>query len=295
MKEGRGRQKYLFDPSEGRTVIEPPARGRGNWVGGTSAVYLASEKLFYLYYRIRTRRERAKHCYIARSLDGVRFENIWHADADQLGALSIERAAFFPAPGGGFLLYLSYDIGNNVWRIDRLSAETPASFEVAKRENAFDPKGIFVQYVKDPYVARVGSAFYMYIHTRRLDNVKVTNLATSEDGVSWRWQGEVLRPGLQWDNYCARITSAVKTNDEWLVFYDGAEKEEHNCEEKTGILVSGDMKRFERRSVDGPALTSPHASGALRYVDALRVEDRVYCYYEYTRADGSHELRLNVL
>ena len=31
--------------------------------------------------------------------------------------------------------------------------------------------------------------------------------------------------------------------------------------------------------------------GCIRYVEVLPVEDALYYYYEYTREDGSHELR----
>ena len=287
--------KYIFDPERGRTIMHPPASGKGNWVGAANTIYVSSEKVFYMYYRLRTSEERAKDCYIARSSDGVHFETIWHAHADELGAISIERAALFAAPGEGFFLYLSYDVGGNIWKIDRLFAEAAASFKIADRTKAFDPAKLSVRYVKDPWVAQVGGTYHMYIHIRRLDSVKVTALATSEDGASWKWQGEVLRPGLRWDNYCSRITSAIKVNNQWLVFYDGTDTEQNNCEEMTGILVSDDMRKFKRVSIDSPALTSCNASGSLRYVDALRVGDELYCFYEYASPDASHELRLNII
>jgi len=46
-------------------------------------------------------------------------------------------------------------------------------------------------------------------------------------------------------------------------------------------------------SVDEPWLLSPHASGSLRYPDVLERDGEWWIYYEYARADGSHELRLN--
>jgi hypothetical protein len=39
---------------------------------------------------------------------------------------------------------------------------------------------------------------------------------------------------------------------------------------------------------------SPHATGSLRYLDALDLRERLL-YYEYARPDGSHELRLSRL
>lgn len=46
-------------------------------------------------------------------------------------------------------------------------------------------------------------------------------------------------------------------------------------------------------TTDGPWLTSPHGSHSLRYVDVAPVEGELWIYYEYARADGAHELRLN--
>jgi hypothetical protein len=30
-------------------------------------------------------------------------------------------------------------------------------------------------------------------------------------------------------------------------------------------------------------------------MDAITVKDQIYYYYEYARADGSHELRINIV
>jgi hypothetical protein len=42
-------------------------------------------------------------------------------------------------------------------------------------------------------------------------------------------------------------------------------------------------------------LASPHASGALRYMDVVPVGDELYFYYEAARPDGAHELRASVV
>jgi hypothetical protein len=68
---------------------------------------------------------------------------------------------------------------------------------------------------------------------------------------------------------------------------------EENYEEKTGAALTSDLRTFQRLSTEAPALTSPHASGSLRYMAAVCAGKTTYLYYEYARPDGSHELRMN--
>jgi hypothetical protein len=68
---------------------------------------------------------------------------------------------------------------------------------------------------------------------------------------------------------------------------------EETYEDRTGVAVSVDLKRFHKLSDDAPLLVSPHASGARRYMDAVVVGDEVLYYYEYARADGAHEIRMS--
>lgn len=42
-----------------------------------------------------------------------------------------------------------------------------------------------------------------------------------------------------------------------------------------------------------PLLTSPHGTGALRYMGVALVGDEVLYYYEYARADRAHEIRMS--
>ncbi|KXA92761.1 hypothetical protein AKJ64_02275 [candidate division MSBL1 archaeon SCGC-AAA259E17] len=66
-------------------------------------------------------------------------------------------------------------------------------------------------------------------------------------------------------------------------FYD-------NYVEKCGLALSHDLGNWERITTDGPWIEGKH--GNIRYIDALRVGDEIFYYYEYTREDQSHELRV---
>ena len=120
-----------------------------------------------------------------------------------------------------------------------------------------------------------------------------TCLALSLDGLRFRWLGEALPVGSGWDRHQARLSAVVRADGAFLGLYDGAASPAEDTEERLGVALSFDLRRWERLSVDEPWLRSPHASGSLRYADVLERGDERWVYYEYARADGSHELRLS--
>jgi hypothetical protein len=125
-----------------------------------------------------------------------------------------------------------------------------------------------------------------------------TGLAISTDLDRWDWQGVVLAPGdTGWDSYCRRLNSIVPLPggpgaDRYLAFYDGSASHRENYEEKCALAVSSDLRQWKTRCPDGPALLSPHASTSLRYLDVKRAGDDWSLFYEFARADGSHDLRM---
>ncbi len=117
----------------------------------------------------------------------------------------------------------------------------------------------------------------------------------SRDGHEWELRGTALAARANsadaWDAYCARITCVWAAPGCMMACYDGTRDVKGNYEERCGLAVSADGLRFERVSIAAPALVSPHASGALRYVDVAVVGGQWHFFYEAACADGSHELR----
>ena len=308
----------LFDPEQGTTVIDPPGSGAGWWVGAPSALFDAGSGRYYLYYRVRKPRAfgRGGECRIAAGTDGVHFETIWSAGKDAFDSPSIERGCLLKTPEGKWRLYLSFvDPADNRWRIDLLEADTPDAFDPAGRRRVLTAADVGGEGVKDPIVFLLGGLYVMVVSyapgagqpvaaeqmhgTADVYNTGVvkshTGLAVSADGVSFRWEGDILTPpDAGWDSYCTRISTLLYTPPVWTALYDGSASVEGNYEERAGLAVSLDLRRFERLSMEGPAFTSPHASGSVRYVESLRLPDHVRYYYEYARPDGSHELRTSV-
>lgn len=309
-----------FNPEEGRTVVEPPANGEGNWVGACNVVFDAESQKYYLYYRVRQPRPvRGGKCVIAESTDGLQFTPIWETTKEALDSTSIEKSALCKADNGKWRMYLSYvDPADQRWRTDVLEADSPKDFDIATRRKVFTAADIGTEGVKDPYYFTYGGKSYLLLSyapgktdatsdersemhaTSDIYNTGLTKsssgLAVSNDGIRFEWLGDVFSPSESgWDCHAARLGSLLYRPPVFIGFYDGGPTHLENYEEKTGIAVSTDLKHWHRLSVDAPTLTSAHGTGSLRYMDPLEMPGETRYYYEYARADGSHEIRLNIV
>ncbi len=307
----------LFDPLEGVTIVEPPDEGRGNWAGAPS-VWLDEQGTFWLVYRLRRPHpERGFLLRIARSSDGKQFTIVWEMHKDVWGTESMERCSLVQLGKHRWRLFVcSVDPADRRWRIDALDAPSPDRFDPALRRPVLTATQTGVEGVKDPVVYRLAGLWLMFVSfsptpPQITDELRqqlhatgdvfatglsrsATGLALSDDAEHWEWQGEVFsnRPGA-WDGYAGRISSVVYRAPAFIAFYDGSATVAENYEEKTGIAVSFDLRHWERVSRQRPALVSPYGTGSLRYMAVVPVGDEWWCYYEFCRPDGSHELRLS--
>ena len=120
--------------------------------------------------------------------------------------------------------------------------------------------------------------------------LSASGVATSVDGRLWAWEGPTLWPSASgWDAFTARLTTALPDGDGWLGLYDGSASIAENYEERCGLARSRDLRSWERVSVDGPSIGTVRGPGGVRYVDITAGGD---VFYEYTRPDGAHELRV---
>lgn len=319
----------LFDPAAGRLIREPEASEKGYWVGAPAVTYDASRKSFLLCYRRRRPRDvspdRGYEAAIAESRDGLEFEDIWRMSKDKLRSSSIEKCSLVRTPEGSYRYYLSYvDPVDNRWRTDVVEARSPEEIDVSQRREVFTAASATrrhhrsVEGVKDPAVYLVGRLYYMFLSyaegmpltpqrhadMHRTGDVYTTGmvtahtaLATSEDGIRFRWNGRCLSVGARgaWDGYQTRLNSVLRHEGLWYGFYDGSRSREENYEERFGLAQSFNLRRWEKVTRSGPAITVPHGSGSVRYTEAARVGEAVHYYYEVARQDGAHELRCAVV
>ena len=310
-----------FDTEDGATVVEPPGRGPGHWAGACSV--LKDGDVYYLYYRFRRPRgvgpDRGYECHIAESSDGVHFSDIWRMEKAALETTSMERACLVRTLGGKYRLYVSYvDPADGRWRIDLMEAESCGGFDPASRTPCLAADACGCEGVKDPWVFLLGGVWHMILSyamptktatqdertqmhaSHDVYNTGITKsataLATSPDGVRWKWEGDIFSPPeTGWDCYCRRISGLVWTPPVWTALYDGSASVEQNYEERTGIAISTGLRRFSSACPRGPVFGTHHGPGGVRYADPVQTGSACRFYYEYTREDGAHELRVSVV
>jgi hypothetical protein len=297
----------LFDPERGRPIVAPPCDAPGCWAGAPGAYREGSD--LYVVYRLRgPRPKRGYEVTIAASRDGARFNTVWSADKDRFGAESIERCAIAHV-GDIWRLYVSFVRHNDRrWRIGLIESRAVDAFDPADLVIVLDPLDLGLAAVKDPWFRRDGDRWLMFTSYGTLPlsggtglhdtgdalstgrTISATGVATSPDGRRWTWEGAVLLPSASgWDSFTTRLSTAVRDGDRWLGLYDGSASLAENYEERCGLVQSRDLRHWERVNVDGPSIGTARGPGGVRYVDITAVGD---VFYEYTRADGAHELRV---
>jgi hypothetical protein len=286
----------LPEPNQSVVAVAPPGSGPGYWAGAPSAVY--ADGRIYAAYRLRRPlgRGRGFAVAVARSDDGVNFEEILTLRKAEFGTDSLERPALVRTPEGTWRLYVSCATPKTKhWRVEMMEAADPSQFGPRSRRVVLP--GDTKTAVKDPVIRYHNAAWRLWATCHPLADPNetdqmVTDYATSADGIDWIWQGTALsgRPGY-WDARGTRVTSVLFSGDQIVASYDGRATAAANYEELTGFAI-GDEPTALTPQGDAPLAVSPHRGAGLRYLEILPLPDgRHRLYYEMTRADGAHELR----
>lgn len=281
--------------ASGSTVVVPaPGSGPGNWAGAASATLV--DGVFWLTYRVRRPlgRGRGVETVVARSEDGIEFEQVCTVHRDDFGAESFERPVVLRRPDGGWRLYLSCATpGSKHWWIEALDADDPRDLPTGRRTVVLP--GDERVAVKDPVVTVRDGRWEMWLCEHPLDDPghedrMSTSYLTSDDGLVWQRHGTVLAPrDGQWDARGARVTT-VLSHDPLVVLYDGRARAEDNWHEVTGVARGGADGVLVADAESG-VLRSPWSDGALRYAAAIALPDgATRFYFELARPDGAHDL-----
>ncbi len=306
--------------ANGTVIREPVGTGNGYWIGCPGLWIDSAENAQYLTYRVRRPRgvhpERGGEVRIARATDFVNFTDVWTMTKDQVDSASIERTQLVRGRDGNLRYFASYVAPEDGrWCVTIAKADSVANLSVAGMKRLFTATELKLEGIKDPWVFEAGGTYYMLLSialpTSKTSNashssldiyntgecVSATGLASSKDLDTWQYHGTVFQPGEGgWDCYCRRINSALPHNGRFYGFYDGSASHLENYEERCGLAVSDDLKSWTCLTPDGPLVTSPFATGSLRYIDASATADgKVRIYYEFAKEDGSHNLRTAIV
>lgn len=298
--------RLRFDPSAGTVIREPLGTGYGFWAGGHK-VFWDGER-FALFYRLRSplEQDRGVVARVALSSDGEHFEDAWEVTKDELAASSIEVGHCVRA-GDGWRLYISYEIsGTGLWRIDVMEGADPADFDAQSRRTVLDPRDYGLAWIKDPFLVPADRGWKLFAaapprrthvsgaHGRlAAQPLDATVLGVSDDGLYFDAVEYVFEApgGSSWHGNRARLNSVFLVDGQWVATYDGGRTFYDNYEEWAGIATSQDGFSFTRLPQSEPWVRSPH--GSVRYVFGQPVGSELLFYYEYTRPDGSHDLRMS--
>ncbi len=290
---------YLPEVRTSAVAISAPGDGPGYWAGASSAVYFGGK--FYMAYRIRgpLGQGRGYGNVVAVSDDGIHFRTLTTIGKDSMEAESLERPSLVRTPEGKWRIYMSCaTTGTKHWRVEMLEADNPAEFSAAARRVVLPGDEHFG--VKDAVIRLRGGQWHIWATFHPLDEPNqedrmTTRYATSRDGLAWDWHGTCLtgRPGM-WDSRGARLAAIHFAGDVIYAFYDGRATAAENYEERTGLAIGKAPSEF--RPIGKEPLGEAEGHKGLRYMDIVEIPDgKARVYFEYTRPDGAHDLRTQLL
>ncbi len=289
-----------LDWGAGTTVLQPPEKVPGAWAGGPSAV--VADGTILLAYRLRRPVGRGRG--FANVVAGWTPENgpapLAVVHRERHDAESLERPCLLRNGSHSWRLYISCATpGSKHWRVDLLEASDIQGLPDAVPVPVLPGSATLA--VKDPVIAVDDSGWHLWASCHPLEDPDATDRMTtryarSPDGVVWTWHGTALAgtPGT-WDARGVRFAEVLRLDDGYLAFYDGRASAAENWEERTGAAVA-DSLAGPWKALPGPVFVSPQGGGGLRYLSAVPdPAGGLRLFYESATADGSHELRTQLV
>jgi hypothetical protein len=284
----RDQLKYdssLFDQSNGSSVVRPDIDQEGYWQGAPYP--LSDGREIYLYYRSRDPNRRGWKATIAKTEDGINISPVVSFTKQDISATSIEGGAI-EKTGEEYVLYLSYlDSNDGRWKIQSTSSSTVSRLGESGWTNIDFTGRSELYHIKDPLVLD-GK---MVVHANSQYFLSGATLLTEREGHrQYSVSRELSIDDKHFNRF--RITSALRLDDQWLVFYDGERSALYTWEEKGGVATSSDLRDLDP-ILDQGVLRTQYGTGSLRYLRSIIRDTELWVYYEASMPGGGHEIKMN--
>ncbi len=276
-------------------VIPVPGIGPGNEAGAPSVTF--DNGIFWLVHRLRhpTDDGRGYANVLARSEDGLHFQTVGTISADDFGAASLGRPALVRTDTGWRLYVSCATPHSSHWWVAAIDADRPADLPQGRRTVvlAGNPDAAW----KDPVVHYRDGVWQMWACKHLLDmgddyaDRMQSWYFTSQDGLVWEPIGPVLLPtAATWDRRGVRITNVLRDGAKWIAHYDGRAGAAEDRHERTGVALG--TKPSEMGALGVPL---ERRGRPFRYLSIAELPGRLHLFYEAGNADGSHDVRTQVL
>lgn len=281
--------------SDDSIVIAAPGPGPGNWAGAPSVVF--DNGYFWLAYRLGRPigDGRGTVTVLASSPDGLQFDTVATISHEALGAASLGRPCLIRTEAGWRLYVSCAAPGSNRWSIQTLDATSIQALPQGRRTMVLpgDPDTAW----KDPVVHYRDGRWQMWACKHLLDmgddyaDRMQSWYFTSVDGLVWEPIGPALLPtAATWDRRGVRITNVLQDGAAWWAHYDGRTTAAENGLERTGVALGS--KPSQMGAFGGPL---QRRGQPFRYLTISEFPHRLHLFYEACNADGSHDLRTQVV
>lgn len=310
-----------FDPHAGTVVRDIDEHFPGSWVGAPGVFYDTGKKLFYLTYRYHSLKcfqnssitKRGYLAKIAASSDGINFTDIKEFRIADFNSSSLSRAALTKTADGKYHYLIAYDkMDATQWIIGIITGHSVEELNASDLKPVFQQNAIMGASLRDPYLLHHNGRCYMLVCIERLhwkpDDEKInphdrfegmtctrsTGLASVDNNFKAKWHGEILAiPSEGWDSTFRIVRSLWFDGEKFTGYYDGNLGDGFNHEDYSGIVDGTDLKNLKPLSPE-PFIKSCEGSGSVQSIDRITVEGKTYIYYECSKPDNSHNLRVMV-
>ena len=307
-------------------VLEPDQNTPEWWAGAPSVLYdngnnSGGKGTFYLAARMREgnspRGKRGYENRILKSNDGIHFSVIKKIHRDETNLPGFERPALVKDPiTNKYKLYGCGEMKNGwgIWKLDdveRIEDFNPKTLhpvlETSKVEQNFADEHthhstFHIEY-KDPFIWFDSASKLWHMFVIGFDRIERPCHFTSTDASGESWEPIGKNPFMQntgWHNFFTRPACLYPLDIGYLVVYEGSNLDwwDPTYNIATGLAYTSDLENYIDLTPTEPLLKSTTPSlqyFTWRYSHWIRVNNKLFVYFEAARPNKTNELRVAVI